>query len=123
MYCALRGFSKLKSSSGKKIGTQQKEMETFYHGKVPNYPSKIGLLCNTSYSYISLYDEVKTTSAKKTDTIESVIKYKFKDQLSVEKHYIYYSSIDISTLDLEKKNQGSNQLLSGCQILDIAENV
>ena len=61
-------------------------MDTFYHVKDPNYTRQIGFLCNASYSYISLNNEVKTTSTKKTDNIESVVKYNLKDQLSVDKH-------------------------------------
>ena len=63
--CALRGYNTLALGNGKRIKDQYKEMATFYHGRSPNHPSQIKLLCSASYTYRRLFDTTSSIATKK----------------------------------------------------------
>ena len=64
MCCALRAFSTLKCGNAKRLKDQYNDMASFYHGKKPNNPSQISLLCNASYSYQALFDSTVSVECK-----------------------------------------------------------
>ena len=103
MCCALRAFSKLKCGNAKRLKDQYNDMSTFYHGKKPNQPSQIALLCNASYSYRALFDTTMSVATKKSDDMDSISTSILKKSLTRDNHRDYHSGTDISSLDLEKK--------------------
>ena len=44
--CALKGYNTLAVGKSKRLKDQYKTMATFYHGRQPNHPSQIKLLCS-----------------------------------------------------------------------------
>eukprot|EP00548_Thalassiothrix_antarctica_P015743 CAMPEP_0194166986 /NCGR_PEP_ID=MMETSP0154-20130528/2433_1 /TAXON_ID=1049557 /ORGANISM="Thalassiothrix antarctica, Strain L6-D1" /LENGTH=427 /DNA_ID=CAMNT_0038877803 /DNA_START=367 /DNA_END=1647 /DNA_ORIENTATION=- len=96
-------------------------MATFYHGREPNHPSQIKLLCSASYTYRRLFDTTSSIATKKTDTTSSVSSITLKTELSRDKNRIYHTEIDINSLDLEKKFMTTAQLISGRQLLETAK--
>ena len=103
MCCALRAFSTLKCGNAKRLKDQYVDMASFYHGKKPNNPSQISLLCNASYSYRALFDTTISVATKKTDDSTSISVSTLKKSLTRDNYRDYYSGTDINVFDLEKK--------------------
>ena len=68
MCVALRGYSSIRSGFGKKLETQYKLMETFFHGK-SSQPSQIQMLVDGQLAYAALYDsKTAPVASKKQET-------------------------------------------------------
>ena len=111
--CAMRGLSKLKSGNKKKYKDQYEYMTRFFHGRPPNNPSQIKLLAEGRLAYSDLYEEVDYTAKKKDANASTVKKLRLKHTITRDSTRNYYSGIDITDIDLEKKNlTGSVLILS-----------
>ena len=75
------------------------EIERFYHGEEPNYPSQISLLANASYSYRELYDGSTVVSTNKNDNMEDITANTLKDCYTAGSNIKFRSGIDINSLD------------------------
>ena len=121
MTCALKGYSAIKCGGGKKLTQQYSNIEKNYHGKEPNHPSQIKLLSEASLSYSCLYDTVSHSATKKKDDKNTITRYKLKQSLTLDSDRTYYSGKDIRSLDLEKKNRSSGQLIGGRALIEMAK--
>ena len=118
--CAMRGLSKLKSGNKKKYKDQYEYMTRFFHGRPPNNPSQIKLLAEGRLAYSDLYEEVDYTAKKKDANASTVKKLRLKHTITRDSTRNYYSGIDITDIDLEKKNLTGSVLISGRNLLDLA---
>ena len=118
--CALNGFNNMKCRKSKKLPTQHNYMSKFYHGQEPNNPSQIKLLANAHINFRELFDEVDAVATSKKDDIGTAKKYMLKSELTRDTMRNYYSDVDITYTDLEKKNRTIPLLITGHNILDMA---
>ena len=72
MTCVLKGYSAIKCGGGKTLSRQYSDIAKIFHGKQPNHPSQISLLCNASYSYRALFDTLYHLSTKKDDDVKKL---------------------------------------------------
>ena len=96
------------------------ELEWFYHGQEPNYPSQISLLANASYSYRELYDGSTVVSTNKNDSMEDITENTLKDCYTAGSNIKFRSGIDITSLDLERRFLTGKQLITGRKLIEMA---
>ena len=120
MTCALKGYSKIKCGKGKKLKRQEMELERFFHGEEPDYPSQISLLANASYSYRELYDGSTVVSTNKNDSREDITANTLKDCYTAGSNIKFRSGIDITSLDLERRFLTGKQLITGRKLIEMA---
>ena len=118
--CSQRVF-KHKVWEGEKLKRQEMEIERFYHGQEPNYPSQISLLANASYSYRELYDGSTVVSTNKNDSMEDITANTLKDCYTAGSNIKFCSGIDINSLDLEKRFLTGKQLITGRRLIEMAQ--
>ena len=113
MSWALKGYSIIKCGKCTQLRRQEMELERFYHGHEPNYPSQIVLLANASYSYRELYDGSTLVSTNKDNSLYGIIAKTLKDCYTRGSNVKFHSGIDITSLDLEKRLLTGNQQITG----------
>ena len=101
--CAMRALDDIKSRSKKKLNDQHNHVSRFYHGRPPDFPSQIALLCDGKVAYSQLYEEVEVPVLKKNVKKGSERRLRLKKMLSRDASRDYYSGVDIRSDDLEKK--------------------
>ena len=123
MTAALRCYSVLRQGKGKKNSDLYKSMSDLYHGKESSIPSHIKLLSEASFCFKDLYDPSTLVELDKTSnsTRESVQQYVLKTSLTRIKTRQFHAGVEITSLDLEKKNCSGPQLMSGRQLLEMAK--
>ena len=107
---------------GKELSKQYTDIDLFYHVKEQNHPSQIKSLLEASLSYHCLYDTVNHSATKKDDK-NSITRYKLKHNLTLDSDRTYYSGKDVWSLDIEKKNRSSGQLIGGRALNEMAKKV
>jgi hypothetical protein len=126
MTCALQGYSSIHSGEGKTLKQQHDVMFQFYHGVKDLKPLQILMLCQDVSPYSDLYETTMQQAVskkspnkkKKSPTTKTFL----KESLSRDQSRVYYIGTDITKSDLEKKNRnGSNTILNGRQITDMAK--
>ena len=80
--CALKGYNTLAICKSQRLKDQYKTMATFYHGRQPNHPSQIKLLCAASYTYRRLFNTTTSIALKKIDTTSSISPITLKTELT-----------------------------------------
>ena len=120
MYC----YSLIRQGRGKTKVEICNSMSDLFHGK-ESTPSHIKMLANALYSFNELFDTTTESVIDKdvsvSSSVSSVQKHTLKTTLTLDESRVYTSGIEITALDLEKKNRTGNQLMSGRQILDLAK--
>ena len=117
---ALKGFSQMREGSGKKVLEQIIEMEKFFHGKQPTFPSQLKMLCNGSFGYRDFYESIHAVATSKESSDRDITSLILKPSLTLNKFQTYRAGIDINHLLLEKKNLTGNQLITGRTLLGLA---
>ena len=127
MTCALQGYSSICSGEGKTLKQQHADvMLQFYHSVKDTMPSQILMLCQGVSPYSDLYETTtqQAVSKKSPNKKKNSPRTKtfLKESLSRDDSRVYYIGSDITKNDLEKKNRnGSNTILNGRQITDMAK--
>ena len=119
--CALKGYSSLAIGKSIRLKDQYKIMSKFYHGRHPDNPSQIKLLCDASYTYRRLFETTTTMATRKSDNPSSISSQTLKRKITRDNNRTYKNGIDINSLDLEKKFKSNPQLVSGRQLYDTAK--
>ena len=124
MCVALRGYSSIRSGFGKKLETQYKLMETFFHGKL-SQPSQIQMLVDGQLAYAALYDSKTAPVASKKQKTEkkkdSPVQYYLKHSLSRVANQQFFQHLDINVGNLERKLRTGKAILHGRQLETMAK--
>ena len=121
MTCALKGYSDIKCGKSRKMAEEYERLSQFFHGKLPNHPPQIKLLAEANLNYRELHDEKNLTVTNKNDNVNTLKRYTLKTTLTRDMGRIYHSSVDITHHDLEKRNHSGAQLISGRNLVEMAQ--
>ena len=113
MTVALKGFATLKEGNGKTLVHQWDTIGRFYHGKDKTHPSQLKMMCEGTFCYRDFYEtKISTATDKDSSSASNTSSLVLKQSLTLDKFRSYYAGVDITYLDLEKKN-----LLPSCNLL------
>ena len=115
----LRGYSSMTEQGPMSVREQWLWLERFYHGKGNTHPSQVDMLVKGIGFYADLFDSVTPTVTDKNHQgvgYQLILKNKFLPDSSKK----YIAGVDILASELEKKSRSSKQLVTGRNLLDIA---
>ena len=116
---ALRGYSTMAQKDKMSIREQWLFLERFYHGKGNTHPSQCDLLVRGVGVYADLWDQKVPTVVDKNHQgvgYQLVLKRKYIPDCKTD----YIAGVDILLSELEKKTRSNKQLVTGRNLLDIA---
>ena len=116
---AMRGYSTMSEKDKMSIREQWLFLERFYHGKGNTHPSQVDLLVKGVGVYAELWDQRTPTVTNKNHQgvgYQLVLKKKLIPDCSRD----YIAGLDILISDLEKRGRSNKQLVTGRNLLDIA---
>ena len=116
---AMRGYPTMAEKDKMSIREQWLFLERFYHGKGNTHPSQVDLLVKGIGVYADLWDQRTPTVTNKN---HQGVGYQLvlKKKLLPDSSRNYIAGIDITLSDLETRGRSNKQLVTGRNLLDIA---